>query len=82
MLLYICNKKKERINTMEIRILNEKEAMVEYLKTMAEEMITELYDYTQLEYFPEMTFIEYAELFTEIFLDTIGNMEIIKGESK
>lgn len=80
MLLYICNKKKERIKTMEIKILNEKEAMVEYLKTMAEETISELYDYVQLEYFPEMTFIEYAELFTEIFLDTMGTMEIIKGE--
>lgn len=65
---------------MEIKILNEKEAMVEYLKTMAEETISELYDYVQLEYFPEMTFIEYAELFTEIFLDTMGTMEIIKGE--
>lgn len=80
MLLYICNKKKERIKTMEIRNLNERESMIEYLKTMAEETISELYDYVQSEYSPEMTFIEYAELFTEIFLDTMGTMEIIKGE--
>lgn len=80
MLLYICNKKKERIKTMEIKILNKRESMIEYLKTMAEETISELYDYVQSEYSPEMTFIEYAELFTEIFLDTMGTMEIIKGE--
>lgn len=80
MLLYICNKKKERIKTMEIKKLNKREAMGEYLKTMAEETISELYDYVQSEYSPEMTFIEYAELFTEIFLDTMGTMEIIKGE--
>lgn len=65
---------------MERKNLNEKETMIEYLKTMAEETISELYDYTQSEYSPEMTWIEYAELFTEIFLDTIGTMEIIKGE--
>ena len=65
---------------MEIKKLNKREAMGEYLKTMAEETISELYDYVQSEYSPEMTFIEYAELFTEIFLDTMGTMEIIKGE--
>ena len=66
MLLYICNKKKERI-----KIMKEKDVMINEFKYIADSAMGELLNITQMGVLPKMSWIEYTELFTKVFLETI-----------
>ena len=70
MLLYICNKKKERIKTME-----EKNIIINEFENIANSAMGELLNITQMGILPKMSWIEYTELFTEVFLDTVGRWQ-------
>ena len=70
MLLYICNKKKERINTMK-----EKDIIINEFENIANSAMGELLNITQMGILPKMSWIEYTELFTEVFLDTVGRWQ-------
>lgn len=53
----------------------EKDIMINEFKYIADSAMGELLNVTQMEVLPKMSWIEYTELFKEVFLDTISRWQ-------
>lgn len=55
--------------------MKEKDVMINEFKYIADSAMGELLNITQMGVLPKMSWIEYTELFTEVFLDTVGRWQ-------
>lgn len=55
--------------------MEKRDIMINEFKNIANSAMGELLNITQMGILPKMSWIEYTELFTEIFLETIGRWQ-------
>ena len=55
--------------------IKEKDVMINEFENIANSAMGELLNITQMGILPKMSWIEYTELFTEVFLDTVGRWQ-------
>lgn len=55
--------------------MKEKDVMINEFENIANSAMGELLNITQMGILPKMSWIEYTELFTEVFLDTVSRWQ-------